>query len=86
METQRKHYYVLRPYASNIVLHEGIAREVYPHGGNGIQLYLTDEEVQKYDNIKALKILKPYIEIMSKRYMYIPPELIIYAICEVLYA
>lgn len=87
METhERKPYYVLRMKTSNLVLHEGIGREVYPNGGNALQLYLTDEEVRKYDGNKVYEILEPYSEIMKKRYMYIPVELIIYAICEVLYA
>lgn len=86
METQRKPYYVLRPFSSNLKLHEGIAREVYPHSGNGIQLYLTDEEVQKYDGKRVTEIIRPYMEVTLKRYMYMPVELIICAICEVLYA
>ena len=88
METQRKPYYVLRHFSSNLKLHEGMLREIYPnHGhGGGIQLYLTDEEVQKY-NPKAVKeILRPYAEITIKRYMYVPSELVFYVICEVLYA
>ena len=80
---ERKPYYFLRMKTSNLVLHEGIAREVNPH--YGIQLYLTDEEVWKYDGIKVYKVLEPYKEIMKKRYMYMPVELILYAICEVLY-
>lgn len=82
---ERKPYYVLRLKTSNLVLHEGIVRDVYPNNGNGIQLYLTDEEVQKYDGKKICKILEPYREIVKKRYMYMPTELILYAICEVLY-
>lgn len=83
---ERKPYYVLGLKTSNLVLHEGIGREVYPHSGNAIQLYLTDEEVQKYDGKKVCKVLKQYSKIMKKRYMYIPTELILYAISEVLYA
>ena len=81
---ERKPYYVLRLKTSNLKLHEGVAREVYSHG-NEIQLYLTDEEVQKYDGNKVGEILKPYNDIMKKRYMYMPPELILYAIEEVIY-
>lgn len=83
---ERKPYYILRPVSSNFILHEGIAREVYPNSGNGIQLYLTDEEVQKYDSEAIKEIIRPYAEITMKRYMYIPVELILYAISEVLYA
>lgn len=83
---ERKPYYVLRLKTSNLVLHEGIGREVYQHSGNTVQLYLTDEEVRKYDGIKVCKVLEPYSEIMKKRYMYIPVELLLYGICEVLYA
>ena len=86
METhERKPYYILRMNSSNLVLHEGIGREVYPHYGNTIQLYLTDEEVQKYDGKKVNKVLERYSKIIKKRYMYMPVELILYAICEVLY-
>lgn len=81
---ERKPYYVLRLKTSNLVLHEGIGREIYPNG-NAIQLWLTDEEVQKYDGKNVCKVLEPYREIMKKRYMYMPAELILYAICEVLY-
>ena len=83
---ERKPYYVLRMKTSNFILHEGKARDVYPHSGNGIQLYLTDEEVQKYDSKKVYKVLEQYNEITKKRYMYMPVELILYAIGEVLYA
>lgn len=83
---ERKPYYILRIFCSNFILHEGIARDVYPHSGNGIQLYLTESEAQKYDNERVIEILKPYYEIIKKRYMYIPSELILYAISEVLYA
>ena len=43
---ERKPYYVLRMKNSNLALHEGSARKYY-HGGNAIQLYLTDEETLK---------------------------------------
>lgn len=85
---ERKPYYVLRLNGSNLKLHEGILREIYPnHGhGSGIQLYLSDEEVQKYNQEAVTKIIRPYAEITMKRYMYIPVELILYAVSEVLYA
>ena len=83
---ERKPYYILRPYNSRFKLHEGNGREAYSHSGNAIQLFLTDEEVQKYNSEAIKEIIRPYAEITMKRYMYIPPELIIYAICEVLYA
>ena len=86
METQqRKPYYVIRYKDSFSKLREGIGREVYPHSGNATQLYLTDEEVQKYDPEAVRQILKPYAEITLKRYLYLPAELILYAISEVLY-
>lgn len=81
----RKPYYILRPSGSSFILHEGIGRDKYPHSGNAIQLYLTDEEVQKYNSETIKEIIRPYAEITMKRYMYIPSELIFYAICEVLY-
>lgn len=83
---ERKPYYVLRPANSNFKIHEGNGREAYPHSGNAIQLYLNDEEVQKYDSEAIKEIIRPYAEITMKRYMYIPVELILYAISEVLYA
>ena len=82
---ERKPYYVLRMKTSNLKLHEGVAREVYSHIGSAIQLYLTDNEAQKYDGNKVCKVLEPYREIMKKRYMYMSPELILYAIEEVIY-
>jgi hypothetical protein len=82
---ERKPYYVLRLRTLNLVLHEGIAREVYPHSGGQIQLYLTDEEVQKYNSEAINEILRPYVEIIMKRYMYIPVELILYAISAVIF-
>lgn len=85
METQRKPYYVIRYHASCSKLREGIGKEAYPHNGNAIQLYLTDEEVQKYNKEAVRQILRTYTQIISKRSLYIPAELILYAICEVLY-
>ena len=83
---ERKPYYVLRLESSSFILHEGIAREVYhPNGGYGIQLYLTDDEAERYDSRKVDKLLEPYFEIMKKRYMYMPAELILYAIEKVLF-
>lgn len=81
---ERKPYYILHFADSNFKLHEGNAKDVY-RGGNGIQLYLTDEEVQKYNSEKIRKILKPYAEITLKRYKHLPSELIFYAIEEVIY-
>lgn len=53
METQqRKPYYVLRYNTANLVLHEGVGIDVYPNSGKAIQLYLTDEEVHKFDGKK----------------------------------
>lgn len=85
METRRKPYYVLRYKTSNLVLHEGIGIEVYPNSGKPIQLYLTDEEVQKFDGKKIGKELEPYNEVMKNRALQLPAGLILYAICEVLY-
>ena len=85
METQRKPYYVLRPYSSKMVLHAGIGKEAYSHNGNVIQLYLTDGEIHKYDNKKVCKVLEQYTETIKSRCMYMPSELILYAISEVLY-
>ena len=87
METQRKPYFISRiAKGQSFKLHDGFSLIGRTGGGTSIQLYLTDEEVQKYDNNKVRKILKPYIEIMNKRYMYIPTELVFYAVSEVLYA
>ena len=87
METQRKPYFISRiAKGQSYKLHEGFPLIGRQSGGTALQLYLTDTEVQKYDNNKVQKILKPYIEIMNKRYMYVPSELVFYAISEVLYA
>ena len=85
METQRKPYYVIRYKDSCSKLREGIGREVYTNNGNAIQLYLTDEEVQKYNQEAVRQILRSYAQITSKRSLDIPVELILYAICEELY-
>lgn len=82
---ERKPYYVLRLKTNKFNLHEGIARKVYPNSGNGIQLYLTDEERDRFDAERIRNILKPYVCVLEKRYMYIPTELILYAIEKVLY-
>ena len=82
---ERKPYYVIRYFSSNLKLHEGILREKYPHDGTAIQLYLTDEEIQKYNHETAKEILRHYSEIILKRCLTMPPELILYAISEVLY-
>lgn len=80
----RKPYYILRLYSS-FILHEGIGRDKYPYSGNSIQLYLTDEEYNRYDRNKLIELLKPYIEVTKRRYMYCPAELILYAIEKVIY-
>ena len=86
METQRKPYFISRiAKGQSFKIHEGFPLSNRP-GGTALQLYLTDEEVQKYDNKKVCNILKPYNEIMIKRYMYIPSELVFYAVSEALYA
>ena len=84
---ERKPYYILRIFCSNFILHEGILREIYPnHGhGGGMQLYLTDEEVHKYNHEAICEVLRPYADITVKRCHYMPAELILYAISEVLY-
>ena len=87
METKRKPYFISRiAKRQSYKLHEGFPLSYRSGGGTALQLYLTDEEVQKYDNNKVRNILKPYTEIMNKRYMYVPSELVFYAIYEVLYA
>ena len=84
---ERKPYYITRISTGSFDLKEGIP---YPQanrrgGGTTIQLDLTDEEVQKYNSEKVKEILKPYIEVTKKRYMYLPSEVLLYAIKEVLY-
>lgn len=82
---ERKPYYVLRLKNSKFIMHECIAREVYPNNGNGIQLYLTDEECDRFDADRVRNILEPYACVLERRYMYMPTELILYAIEKVLY-
>ena len=77
---ERKPYYVLRLIRSYFILREGV-----PNNSYGIQLYLTDEERDRFDAERIRNILKPYACVLQKRYMYIPPELILYAIEKVLY-
>jgi len=82
---KRKPYYVLRLKSSNFILHEGIAREVYPHNGSGIQLYLDDDERDRFDAGRVRNILEPYARDLEKRCMCMPTELILYAIEKVIY-
>lgn len=82
---ERKPYYILRMFGSHFALHEGVGRETYPQSGNAIQLYLTDEEVQKYNTEAIKEILRPYDQVTLKKCHYMPAELILYAIEEVLY-
>lgn len=84
-DMERKPYYVLRLKNSKFILHEGIGRVVYPYNGNAIQIYLTDSEAKKYDYIKVNKLLEPYYEILEHRCMTMPPELIFWAIEEVIF-
>lgn len=82
---ERKPYYISRISTSSFDLNEGTPFTYRTGGGTTIQLYLTDEEVQKYNSEKVKEILNPYIEVTKKRYMYLPAEVILYAIKEVLY-
>lgn len=82
---ERKPYYVLGIKRSRYKLFDGCARDVYPNSGNGIQLYLTDDERDRYDADRVRNILEPYACVLEKRYMCIPTELILYAIEKVLY-
>ena len=82
---EKKPYYISRISTSSFALNEGTSYTYRTGGGTYIQLYLTDEEVQKYNSEKVKEILKPYIEVTMKRYMYLPAEVILYAIKEVLY-
>lgn len=83
---ERKPYYITRLHNSLFALKEGTPFSYRTGGGTSIQLYLTDEEVQKWNTKKMREMAKPYEKILDKRTMYIPVELQLYIICEVLYA
>ena len=50
------------------------------NGYGYMEIQLTAEEASRYDRNKILMILKKYIEIIKKRSMYVPKELLLYAI------
>ena len=77
---QRNPYYILRARESYWLLRRGILREIYPHSGNAIQLYLSDEEAQNYNPDRTRELLRPYLNIVKKRTIYLPRELVLYAI------
>ena len=84
----RKDYH-LYTYLNNYKLKEGkkVSRKYVnrknnrSNNGQGyMEIQLTAEEASRYDRNKILMILKKYIEITKKRSMYIPKELLLYAI------
>lgn len=82
---QRNPYYILRARESCWLLRRVIGREIYPHSGNAIQLYLSDEEAQNYNPDKTRELLRPYLNIVMKRTLYLPRELLLYAIEQNIY-
>ena len=50
------------------------------NGQGYMEIQLTVEEASRYDRNKIIMILKKYIEITKNRSMYIPKELLLYAI------
>lgn len=86
---ERKPYHIIS-YGGNMILKKGIDMRTRNHGAkpgghDSIELLLSDEEASRYDRNKVLNILEPYLNIMKKRWMYIPRELMLYAIEEVIY-
>lgn len=79
-DMQRNPYYILKARCSYWLLRRGIVREIYPHGSVAIQLYLSDEEAQKYNPDRIRELLSPYLNIVRKRSLYLPRELLLYAI------
>ena len=75
----RKDYH-LYAYINNYTLKEGKKDRNKTGNGAYMEIQLTDEEASKYDRNKILNILKKYIEITKKRSMYMPRELLLYAI------
>ena len=84
----RKDYH-LYTYINNYILREGKKdSRNYINGkniktSNGLrymEIQLTAEEASRYDRNKIMLILKKYTEIINKRSMYMPRELLWYAI------
>ena len=73
----RKDYH-LYTYLNNYKLKEG--KKVSKNGQGYMEIQLTAEEASRYDRNKIVMILKKYIEIIKHRSMYIPKELLMYAI------
>ena len=74
----RKDYH-LYTYINNYTLKEG-KKDSTNNGQGYMEIQLTNEEASKYDRNKILNILKKYIEIIKKRSMHTPKELVLYAI------
>ncbi len=70
--------YHLYPYINNYILKEG--KKNNRHGLAYMEIQLTDEEASRYDRNKIMLILKKYTEIIKNRSMYMPKELLLYAI------
>ena len=84
----RKDYH-LYTYINNYTLKEGKKdsrtyvnrKNNCTNNGHGyMEIQLTAEEASRYDRNKIIMILKKYIEIIKKRSMYTPRELLLYAI------
>ena len=73
----RKDYH-LYTYINNYTLKEG--KKDNRHGLGYMEIQLTAEEASRYDRNKIILILKKYTEIIKNRSMYIPKELLLYAI------
>lgn len=79
-DMQRNPYYIIRALGYYWLLRRGIVKEIYPHDGLAIQLYLSDEEAQKYNPDRIRELLSPYFNIVRKGVLYLPRELLLYAI------
>ena len=83
----RKDYH-LYTYINNYILKEGKKdsrkyvnrKNNRTDNGQYMELQLTAEEASRYNRNKIMLILKKYIEIIKKRSMYTPRELLLYAI------
>lgn len=82
-------YYHLYTYINNYTLKEGKKdsrtyvnrKNNCTNNGQGyMEIQLTVEEASRYNRNKILLILKKYTEIIKNRSMYMPKELLLYAI------
>ena len=89
MENEERKDYHIYTYLNNLTLKEGkknsnkyINRKNNrtDNGQGYMEIQLTAAEADKYDRNKILAMLTKYRDVLKKRTMYLPRELLLYAI------